>query len=252
MRLLLDLGNSRLKWALYHDGESVRSGASSYDENETGVLIDRLNTLDLKPDVCGLVSTGRDGVVTALKRWVDERWSLQLHQAYTQKKDLDITNSYENPDNMGTDRWLAMVAAKQISQQRCAVLDAGTAITLDLLDESGVHIGGWIVPGIEMMKNMLSLATARIGLSNKRYSQSLGLGQSTSSCIETGLEAVLQGFISQTQAVLIKHGINAVFLTGGDAPVFSTSITRTPLLKFNNEPELVLKGLNHWLSQHTC
>lgn len=147
MDLLLDFGNSRLKWALADTGHLVERGAVA-DADE------------LMPAICEwrsvcqrvMLASVRDGaLVTDLTRKLRGEGFPGPRIARTEKQRAGLRNAYPEPERMGVDRWLAMLGARRHSPGALVVVDCGTALTMDFVAGDGRHQGGLILPGIDMM-----------------------------------------------------------------------------------------------------
>jgi type III pantothenate kinase len=156
------------------------------------------------------------------------------------KKAYGVVCAYDEPRQLGADRWAALVAARAISPDRGAVVvDAGTAITVDGLNAQGIHVGGVILPGVRLMRRALGEGTARIG--------SVGGGEvalnthNTASAVATG--TVLGGAAAVSRIVndyTSVAGADArLLICGGEAELLSAHIDTT----FEHVPDLVLRGL---------
>ena len=141
------------------------------------------------------------------------------------------------------DRWLAVVGAYQLSGGACLVLDLGTAVTADFVAANGEHLGGYICPGLPLMRNQLRTHTRRIrydDISAERALQSLQPGRSTVEAVERGCALMLRGFaLAQVELARERWGGDfTVYLTGGDAALVSEVLPRARLVS-----DLVFVGL---------
>lgn len=149
---------------------------------------------------------------------------------------------YAEPSRLGVDRWLTMLALRE-SKAPVVVIDVGTAVTLDVMDIGGKHLGGWIAPGFELMQDAL---VGRSGRLKARKSAPDGvIGCSTEDAIGLGCIAALQGFCEQAVMVANEHFAGRAFdlyLSGGGAGYLNTN--RLP--PHSLRPLLVLEGLYAW------
>jgi type III pantothenate kinase len=154
-----------------------------------------------------------------------------------------VRNGYEQYERLGLDRWLALVGAYQQVRQACLVLDLGTAVTSDFVDADGRHLGGFICPGVPLMRNQLRTHTRRTRYDDrlaKQAIQSLAPGRSTAEAVERGCSLMLQGFV-RTQLDMARDywgGRFVVFLTGGDASLVVNMLPDARVV-----PDLVFIGL---------
>lgn len=159
-----------------------------------------------------------------------------------------LRNSYEEPLALGVDRWLAMVGAMERTEQAFAVLDAGTAITLDLVDANGKHLGGHIVPGVRLMQKALFGDTGKIAFGAKLDpSQTDGrqwLGENSMQAVELGTYQAALGYLKSCLERLDEHySIQQIFVCGGDGAQMMQQIELPKSMKWLNCPDLVLEGL---------
>ena len=149
-----------------------------------------------------------------------------------------LINAYPKPQQLGVDRWLAMLAARAGNRGPVCVIDAGTAITIDLVSASGQHEGGYILPGVELMRRALTNETGRIQVP-ELASPMTQAGTDSVACVSAGIwHAALGG----VQSVLAEHPEHAPLLTGGSADALLELG-----LNAESRPDLVLEGLRLWL-----
>ncbi len=237
MNLLVDLGNSRIKW---HDG--VPENTSHAEKYRGGTLGGKLNKLwgKLKtPSGIWVCNVAGDKVGETLAHWTLENWGLQPHFARTQVQALGVRNAYAQPTQLGVDRWVAMIAAHKLYRGAVCVVDCGTAMTLDVVAQDGEHLGGIIAPGISLMRDSLLRRTKGI-VPTQGASASL-LARSTADAVAAGtlyagvatIDRVVTDVANELGGKLI------CVITGGDAA------TIAPLLSIHtqHDTDLVLKGL---------
>jgi type III pantothenate kinase len=159
-----------------------------------------------------------------------------------QAQAFGVVNAYQQPERLGVDRWLSLVAVWQQYQVSACIVDCGTAITVDLLDAHGRHQGGLISPGLMLMKESLGQGTAALSVSDA--SHVFGLADSTEAAIYSG---TLMAAIGLIEHVLAKHpsGIRLI-LTGGDAELIAGQLDAVSTV----DPDLVLRGLLCVLEGH--
>jgi len=240
MHLLIDVGNTRIKWRLvgsdYNTGDVTHYGElkdlASYIKTlvteEVRVLLAAVNQT---AELTHLLADGNFHSVTVTRS--------ELSQA-------GLRNSYLHPERMGVDRWLAMVAAfTQIKESgQCKgviVVDAGSALTIDIVDSAGEHLGGYIVPGLLMAQEALFANTERVIQYNEvtadsqRYDKYKKLGNNTIQCVEYGVINQMLALVKQVKAEYLDYEI---FFTGGDGELLAGFIKTGKVDK-----DLVLKGL---------
>jgi type III pantothenate kinase len=154
-----------------------------------------------------------------------------------------VTNGYEIPERLGQDRWLALLGARRLTGKACLVIDLGTAVTADLLTESGLHLGGYICPGMSLLRGQLQKHTRRIRYRADEAVNALDEtdpGRNTMEAVERGCRAMLRGFVlSQLELAGSHLGADYdVLLTGGDAGLIGPLPVPARIV-----PDLVFLGL---------
>ena len=211
--LLVDIGNTRIKFSLLCDCEREPSGCDS--------VLSLFRFVDSQEKITHLyVASVRN------KEWVDEisamcsERNIIFVEKHTEKEAFGIKNSYANVQKMGVDRWLAMVCAAEKSKKAFFVMDVGTAITVDFVVD-GQHLGGWIVPGCQVMRNALVASTQKV-FANDEIPTTFGVGTDTEDCVATGCHAALYGvYLSAVDYISSKQTEFDVILGGGDKKVFA-------------------------------
>lgn len=153
-----------------------------------------------------------------------------------------LQTDYLNPQQMGIDRWLAMQAGAWLAQQQgkhdFVVIDAGTAITADMVVKHR-HIGGWIAPGFLSQHYALQNRTAQVMAAVENIAES-NVGQTTSACVNLGCAAMLRGFAQQACEYLANYSDDiAIIYSGGDALFLAQQLSADAIFHEN----LVLLGL---------
>ena len=248
--LLLDVGNTRLKWGIAENGEIHRTGSVTQEkirENGLGVLTTRLPRA---VDTAIVSNVAGPTFATRLAGVVGAHCGCELHFAKTERSALGISNSYKQPRRMGVDRWVAMIGAWAELRSACLVVDAGTAVTIDALDDDGRHLGGQILPGVVLMANALAQQTSDIPRTKPaavgEYDGLAMFGQNTRTAVGSGALGAVAGAIERATRTLRSNACDAsVVLTGGDASRILTALDTSPL----HRPNLVLHGLMQMLER---
>jgi type III pantothenate kinase len=248
--LLLDVGNTRLKWGIAENGEIHRTGSVTQEkirENGLGVLITRLPRVI---DTAIVSNVAGPTFATRLAGVVGAHCGCDLHFAKTERAAFGIRSSYKQPRRMGVDRWVAMIGAWAELQSACLVVDAGTAVTIDAIDDDGCHLGGQILPGVVLMASALAQQTNDIPPTKPAVAGSYdGLamfGQNTRAAVGSGALGAVAGAVERAIRTLRSNACDArVVLTGGDASRILTALDTSPL----HRPNLVLHGLMQMLER---
>lgn len=246
--LLMDVGNTRLKWGVLEDGRIRRTGHIAQErirENGMQVLTTKLPR---SVDSVFVSNVAGASFATRLSGVVGMHCDCEVHFASTSRSGWGVTNAYTQVRRMGVDRWVAMVGAWAEFQGACLVVDAGTAITLDAIDDEGRHLGGQIIAGISTMSNALASATSDIPTvkpAPARGAADLGMfARNTAAAVREGAQNAVAGAIERAIRTLQSNAYEpVVVLTGGDASRILNALSETPL----HRPHLVLQGLAHML-----
>ncbi len=243
MMLLLDLGNTRLKWALADDRGVDAAGAAAWQDVDAGALpaawdaaLSRA-TSAWAVSVAGPVREARVGELLSAHAG-SVRW-LRTSPAEA----CGVRNGYPLPGKLGIDRFLAMVAARVAGHAPCIVASAGTALALDALDADGRHLGGLIAPGARLMQQALHQATAR--LPDTAEAPLRDAANDTESAIVSGCRHAVLGLIERFHARMaasLRGADTPVLLCGGDAAALAGDLA-VPAVVCEN---LVLQGLAAW------
>ena len=242
--LLFDIGNTRVKWGVLLNNELRRTGSISHEKlKEQGFspLTTRLPTNADKVLASNVASTSFG---TRLSGVIGMHCDCDVHFARSAATGWGVTNSYRQPRRMGVDRWVAMVGARARFRKALCVVDAGTAVTIDALDKSGLHLGGQILPGLKLMTGSLADDTSNLPAVKRAPSTSdellPGFSGSTGSAIYNGAMAAVCGAIERAVRAMRSRGYRPMLvLTGGDASRILTSLDADA----EHRPNLVLEGL---------
>jgi type III pantothenate kinase len=240
--MLLDVGNTTLKWAFHENGKLTGRGSFVHRDRQLAGLVERAWGEWPAPPGLAVANVAGRAAQEAITRWAGERWELEPMFVRTTAAAAGVSNGYARPEQLGVDRWAASVAAWDARKAAVLVIDCGSAITADLVDEDGRHRGGLIAPGVGMMRHCLSRDTANLDILPPDQAQPLNLfGHDTAAAIRSGTLCMATAAIDRIaeQARRRYGGGLCVLLTGGDAPVMQ------PLLgcRTMHDPDLVLKGV---------
>ena len=256
--LFLDIGNTRTKWAfieLDSDIESSKNtGAMAHTELNQAqsheFVQTKLNT-GASPTHIVCVSVANPKITKIWQSNCQSLWpNAQWHQFSSSENSCGITNQYESPNSLGADRWAAMIGAKtKFPNNNLLIVNAGTATTIDYVNQAGAFIGGWIIPGLSMMLESLASGTADLPQLNPTNLTTISLGQSTKDCITQGcIQSQIGAIVRATEQIqnpykLVLSGGNSGYLE----PQLSKSLGDVNLLTLDKY--LVLRGLQAWLNQ---
>ncbi|KJJ94218.1 MULTISPECIES: pantothenate kinase [Pseudomonas] len=241
MILELDCGNSFIKWRVIRraDASIVAGGVVASDQ----ALLAAVTALPQAPQRCRLVSVRSEEETSSLSALLLQHFGLDVLVAQPAKEVAGVRNGYDDYQRLGLDRWLAVLGAYRLAKGACLVMDFGTAAKADFVAADGEHLGGFICPGMPLMRSQLRTHTRRIrydDASAERALSSMSPGRSTVEAVERGCVHMLQGFVrSQIEHARALWGDNfTVLLTGGDAPLVQEAAPNARVV-----PDLVFVGL---------
>ncbi|MEZ7693380.1 bifunctional biotin--[acetyl-CoA-carboxylase] ligase/type III pantothenate kinase [Neisseria sp. 27098_8_139] len=243
--LLLDGGNSQLKWAWVENGTFSEVGHAPYrDLTQLGEEWLQFADEDVKIVGCAVCGSVKKAMVEEqLTRPVE--WLSSMPQA------LGIRNHYRCPEEHGSDRWFNALGSRRFTQNACVVVSCGTAITTDALTEDNHYLGGTIMPGFHLMKEAMALKTANL---NRPIGKVYPFPTTTPNAIASGMMDAVCG------ALMMMHG-RLKDKTGGDKPVdiiitgggagrvvqaLPESFVHDNQVKIVDN--LVIHGLLHWIA----
>jgi type III pantothenate kinase len=237
--LLLDCGNSRFKWALAGPHGWISQGNIPNQEIGTLALRD-WQSLPRPARAVGVNVAGEATRVRVEAQLV--RWRTAPEWLIAQEQACGVYNRYARPSQLGADRWASLVAARQrlaheLFPSSCVVVNAGTAVTVDALDEAGVFRGGIVLPGLNMMLQALAANTAALKVAPGHVHD---FPINTADALASGVMQAVCGAIEQTRRHLAGDGAAPkAFLAGGAAADIAPYLT-APVEVVDN---LVLEGV---------
>ncbi len=246
--LLIDVGNTRLKWGIASDGAIGRTGhitQTALNETSWQALTTKLPR---RVDAVAVSNVASNAFATRLAAVLGIHCSCDVQFARSERAGWGLTNGYSQPRLLGVDRWVAMIGAWRLIDGACLVVDAGTAITIDAIDSTGQHLGGQILPGSDLMLASLSDNTSnipKVSNTHRKTDDAMAIfGKSTSAAVREGVTASAVGAVERAAKVLQDAGHDPkVVLTGGGSARILDALTEEPL----HRPHLVLEGLLHRL-----
>lgn len=228
--LLIDIGNTRIKYVLVND-------ASQLDNIQYCQRVDELGSAIQQASQVLVSCVGHDDLsnkIAELCRQADRPCQIVKTQAET----LGIRCAYQTYQTLGVDRWLAILAARVITSLPVAVIDLGTANTCDIVI-GNKHEGGWISPGHSLMRESLLQNTENV-FANSHTPKVLTLGNNTPDCVNLGCLASQMGFVNMAEQYLsMAHTEYLILISGGGQEM--VHLANSGKVKFY--PNLVLRGL---------
>lgn len=227
--LVIDIGNTRVKWAVYAAADpqaQMLSSAATLLESCDDLLRSHWHGQPAPQAMLGCAVAGevvRRRVEDQLLQWgVKPRWLIASAEAG------GVSNGYDHPTRLGADRWAALVAARQRmlaagAARPAVVVMVGTAVTVDALDASGRFLGGLILPGFGLMLRALETGTAGLRVPNGDVRD---FPTNTSDALMSGGADAIAGAVERMVQRLTRHcgQAPAVLLSGGAASKLAQSV----------------------------
>jgi type III pantothenate kinase len=243
MILVIDVGNTRLKWAWLTSTGLSDQQAVVHRDSKPGVWSASLFESPQKPSRVLVSNVAGPVMAKTLTRLAKKMFRVNVEFITASREFQGLTNGYIDPSLLGADRWLSLIGAWTRARSALCVVDAGTAVKVDSVDANGVHLGGLIAPGIHMMREALMSKTSDIAKSALQSTPSLGgvLANNTIAAVSRGAVFALSGMADRAAEVIAQSTGAApkLFITGGDASMIAGT------MRAHGEivPDLVLQGL---------
>ena len=237
--ILLDCGNSKIKAQFHESGRLCASFACAY----RGDWIARLTAWaqEFPARNCCYSSVLDSERQAQLDAWLEDRFGNAVTRFTSQASSLGVTNGYREPGRLGDDRWMALLAAAEITDGNCIVIDAGSAITLDLLRADGQHLGGAILPGFNTSIGDFKRIFSHIDFGHEEIARNEQPGCSTEAAIHIDYDH----HSNETLPALVNRwtdiftGDADILLAGGDAARVQRLLERPARIV----PDLVFRGI---------
>jgi type III pantothenate kinase len=257
--LVIDAGNTRLKWARVCGDEVLASGAVRQGEAfAPDQLAPLLDSESVATDAVVIGSVVATALIEELSELLAAAHDCPVHVAAVQACFDGLTVAYADPGQLGVDRWLAMLGARRCVGYPCLVADLGTAVTYDAVAHDGQHLGGGIIAGRRLQREALFTSTERIGEGPQAQAKEDLFGADTQACVAAGVDHAIAAVVARAREALGRHEAGRalpdtaasqaqadpvpLLVTGGDAALMA------PVLPGDTkcEPHLVLLGLVAW------
>lgn len=249
--MLLDIGNTAVKWAIQEQGKFTERGHFVYRDGDfAGRAGKAWGELPEQQAAVAANVAGAD-MQAAVTGWAEENWHVTPEFIRVTAQAAGVTNAYSEPEALGVDRWAAIIAAYHHYGGPVCIVDCGTAITVDVVDATGQHQGGLIAPGIDVLKQSLLEDTAGIRMTPADDSQRLTLlASGTQAAVYNGTYYICSAMIDRVIAdIVARFGENIVLvMTGGDAGNLLSLSAWQP----EHDPDLVLKGVAILAGESAC
>jgi type III pantothenate kinase len=242
MILAIDAGNSRVKWGWLQegsDGGALWHSIATVSLIEFAASSDHVNPFSVThedPERIVISNVAGEGAHQLLVNWTSifDAEPLWLR---AEAERCGVRNRYERPEQLGPDRWAALIAARGLHNGPSLVVNAGTATTVDMLDGQGNFLGGAILPGVELMRFVLHEHTGRLPIQEGEYRD---MPRNTVDAIETGARHAQAGAVERMyRAFRDMDGAPLCIVAGGAGRALSDQLSM-PRRYVEN---LVLDGL---------
>lgn len=243
MILVIDVGNTRLKWAWLTSTGLSDQQAVVHRDAKPGIWTTTLFKSGQRPKRVLVSNVAGLGMAKTLARLTKRNFHVDVEFVTASREFHGLTSGYLDPSLLGADRWLALIGAWTLARTSLCVVDAGTAVKVDSVDSSGQHLGGLIAPGIHMMREVLMSNTSDIAKAALNSSPSLAgvLANNTIAAVSRGAVFALAGMADRAAEVIEQSTGSKpkLFITGGDANMIAGT------MRSHGEivPDLVLQGL---------
>jgi type III pantothenate kinase len=244
MAVVVDIGNTRLKWARLEGGRLVARGSAVHRDSADAAFAALAAALPAKPPRIVAANVAGDAFAARLKALVAARPGASLELVATTAERFGVRCAYAEPRRLGVDRWVAVLAAYHAARGAACVINAGTAVTFDAVDAGGAHLGGLILPGVRLLAAALDRHTSDIGSTAATTAVPRGLellGRSTDAAVGNGAWLALGASLDRAATTVAQAlGVTpAVYLAGGDADALAGWLET----KVEIRADLVLEGL---------
>jgi len=246
MKLLIDAGNTRIKWALTEGENWICRGdiPTAQADKLSRDIVEQLalpnlsrNLHDIKQIWASNVSG--DEVAQQICS-VGAGISVQPHFAVAREAQCGVRNGYSSATQLGSDRWAALISAWHMVKAKCLVVNSGTATTIDALSERGEFVGGLILAGVELMRRSLVDATDRLNAAQGEYAP---FPLNSADAIFSGAIQASCGAIER-QYLLLNDGRSPLVLSGGNAALLQPYLDQKIINVLPHVVDnLVLRGL---------
>lgn len=238
MNLIIDIGNSSIKWACY--GKALERGAAiPLVLPLAGCLEAAWNDLPA-PQGVFVSNVAGQNIADEIMNYCREHWTLTPVFMTVTRDCNGLVNGYAEIGQLGVDRWLAMLASWSRYNTSLCVVDCGSAVTLDIVLADGRHQGGYVIPGAYLMQEILIRNTSGIRAVPGEVAGT-GPGDNTQSCLRNGTHFAVAAFIDRVVADCESHYGDKFqcLITGGGAAA-AVKLVSVPCI---HEPDLVLQGI---------
>ncbi len=240
--LLIDIGNTRIKWARFEDGVLQPQSASPHADWSAGTFVETVLQRGNRSDRVLVSNVAGPRMADVVRTPVAQTWQMEAEFVASTPIAGGVRNAYPQAAKLGVDRWLAIIGAHALERDAVCVVSVGTAMTIDGVAADGRHLGGVIVPGPDLMVTSLLKNTSDIAQRAQQGAAGDGLfADNTLGAIRQGADHALAALIERAVGVM-RRTLNEtpkLLVTGGA----SDRVEKAIGLPYRAVPDLVLQGL---------
>ena len=242
MILLIDIGNTRIKWARLERSNLQLQSAAAHADWTVATFADMVLKSGNRCERALVSNVSGQRMADVVRNAVLQTWQIEAQFVTSTAATGGVRNAYPQPAKLGVDRWLAIIGAHALERGAVCVVSVGTALTIDGIDAQGRHLGGVIVPGPDLMVSSLLNNTSEIAARAQQGSAAEALfADNTLGAILQGAEHALAALVERAFGVM-RRTLNEtpkLLLTGGASARLEKSLG----LPYRSVPDLVLQGL---------
>lgn len=243
--ILFDCGNSQIKAQYFQAGRLQGSFSCSYKVDWNARLTRWMEPLECtQAYLCSVLDNARQAWLDAC---LEQRFAANVTRFRSEPRALGVTNGYVEPGRLGTDRWMALLGAAAMTDTDSIVIDAGSAITLDLLSADGCHLGGAIMPGLNTSIDAFKRIFSHIDFDHPAIAEVASPGCST----EAAIQIDYQHHSIESLPTLVNRWIPlleddlTLLLAGGDAGRVRSLLAHRARIV----PDLVFRGMRRLVNR---
>jgi type III pantothenate kinase len=238
LSLLIDQGNTRLKWRFARDMRLLPDAGGQGDFEAFRRALGEPG--QQAPGRVLLSSVASAQSAQTVLEFSRSAWGVEARRLRSRAGQGGVRNAYAEPESLGVDRWLAIVGAVARYGKPLVVWDLGTATTIDAVDGTGLHLGGTILPGPETMLRSLDRDTG-LNVPASLGDAQVGAGGNTAAAIRNGVLCAQLGALNQFLKAVAPRisGVPRLVLTGGAAESVAPALD----FEFHHDPWLVFRGM---------
>lgn len=242
MMLVIDIGNTRIKWATLDDGVLGAQSATSYSAWEREDIVRTVFAQGPRPQRVIAANVGGSKIGELLRDAARAAWNMDVQFVHSTAQAGGVRNAYPEPANLGVDRLMAMIGAHAMKVGPACIVSVGTAMTIDALDVDGQHLGGVIVPGPDLMTTSLLRNTSEIA--TRAAQGNIGadvFADNTLGAVKQGAVHALAALVERAvQSMQVRISATPALLLTGGASAALDGLLQYP---YRHVPDLVLRGL---------